>query len=64
MCVNTIGSPRRARRVAYEAACGALPEYAHKYGPRKFTQPQLLACPALKEFSDLNYRGLAQHLAD
>ena len=51
-------------RVAYEAACKALPAHQHRFSPRKFTQPQLLACLVLKEFSRLDYRGLAAHLVD
>jgi hypothetical protein len=62
--VKTSKSPRRVLRVAYEAACRAVPAYAHRFSPKKFTQPQLLACLVLKEFSRLDYRGLAEHLAD
>jgi hypothetical protein len=62
--MTTSKSPRRVLQVAYEAACQALPAYRHKFSPKKFTQPQLLACLVLKEFSRLDYRGLAQHLAD
>jgi len=62
--VTTSKSPRRVLRVAYEAACRALPAHAHIFSPKKFTQPQLLACLVLKEFSRLDYRGLAAHLAD
>jgi hypothetical protein len=51
-------------QVAYEAACQALPAHRHRFSPKKFTQPQLLACLVLKEFSRLDYRGLAEHLAD
>ena len=51
-------------QVAHEAARRALPAHRHKFSPKKFTQPQLLACLVLKEFSRLDYRGLAQHLAD
>jgi hypothetical protein len=51
-------------QVAYEAACQALPAHRHKFSPKKFTQPQLLACLVLKEFARLDYRGLAAHLAD
>jgi hypothetical protein len=50
--------------VAYDAACRALPAHRHKFSPKKFTQPQLLACLVLKEFQRLDYRGLADHLAD
>jgi len=62
--VTTSKSPRRVFQVAYEAACQALPAYRHKFSPKKFTQPQLLACLVLKEFARLDYRGLAEHLAD
>ena len=51
-------------RVAYEAACRALPESAHTFSPKKFTPPQLLACLVLKEFARRDDRGLAAHLAD
>ncbi|APW61911.1 hypothetical protein BSF38_03442 [Paludisphaera borealis] len=51
-------------QVAYEAACRALPAHRHQFSPKKFTQPQLLACLVLKEFLRLDYRGLAAHLAD
>jgi hypothetical protein len=57
-------SPRRVLQVAYDAACRALPTYRHKFSPKKFTQPQLMACLVLKEFLRLDYRGLAAHLAD
>ena len=42
----------------------ALPPYAHKYSPKKYTQPQLFACLVLKTFLKTDYRGLAAHLAD
>jgi len=51
-------------RVAYEAACRAVPESAHTFSPKKFTPPQLLACLVLKEFARRDDRGLAAHLAD
>jgi hypothetical protein len=51
-------------QVAYEAACRALPPHRHKYSPKKFTQPQLLARLVFKEFLRVDYRGLADHLAD
>src|SRR3954470_11294028 len=61
---KTSKSPRRVLQVAYEAALDALPAHRHKFSPKKFTQPQLMACLVLKEFSRLDYRGLAAHLAD
>jgi len=62
--MTTSKSPRRVFPLAYEAAHQALPAHRHKFSPKKFTQHQLLACLVLKEFSRLDYRGLAAHLAD
>ena len=49
---------------ALEVGQRCLPLYAHKYAPKKFTQPQLFACLVLKEFERKNYRGVAQLLDD
>jgi Transposase DDE domain len=62
--VTTSKSPRRVLQVAFDAARQALPAHRHKFSPKKFTQHQLLACLVLKEFSKLDYRGLAEHLVD
>jgi hypothetical protein len=62
--VTTSKSPRRVLQVAFDAACQALSAHRHRFSPKKFTQPQLLACLVLKEFLRLDYRGLAAHLAD
>jgi hypothetical protein len=62
--VTTSKSPRRVFQVAYDAARNALPAHRHKFSPKKFTQPQLLACLVLKESLRTDYRGLAEHLAD
>ena len=62
--MTTSKSPRRVFRVAYDAARRALPAHRHKFSPKKFTQPQLLACLVLKEFLRTDYRGLAAHLGD
>lgn len=62
--MKTSKSPRRVLHTAYEAARAALPDHRHKYSPKKFTRPQLLACLVLKEFLKVDYRGLAAHLAD
>ncbi|MBN2588667.1 MAG: IS5 family transposase [Sedimentisphaerales bacterium] len=44
--------------MALEAANKALAQYSHKKSPRKFTQPQLLACLIVKEIRKLDYRGI------
>lgn len=61
---TTSKSPRRVIRVAYLIGHLALPLYAHRYSPKKFTQPQLFACLVLKEFLQLDYRKLAALLND
>ena len=45
-------------RLALAAGQRALPAYSHRYSPRKFTQAQLFALLALKQFFKLDYRGL------
>lgn len=62
--MTTSKSPRRVLQLVYEAACQSLPAHRHKFSPKKFTRPQLMACPVLKEFARLDDRGLAQHLTD
>ena len=57
-------SPLRVARQALAVASEALRPYAHKYSPKKFTQPQLFACLVLKTFLKTDYRGVASHLAD
>jgi hypothetical protein len=42
----------------------ALRRYAHKFSPKKFTQPQLFACLVLKVFFKTDYRGVAVLLRD
>lgn len=49
---------------AYVTAQRALPAYAHRFSPKKFTQHQLFACLVLKEFLKTDYRGVVNFLAD
>jgi hypothetical protein len=62
--VSTTKSPRRVLIFAFVTAKFALPPYAHACSPKKFTQHQLFACLALKEFLRLDYRKLEALLAD
>ncbi len=62
--MRTSKSPRRVLIFAHVTAKFALPLYAHRCSPKKFTQPQLFACLVLKEFLKLDYRKLAALLAD
>lgn len=50
--------------MAYDVAKEALPLYAHRFSPKKFTQHQLFACLVYKDFMKLDYRGVAAHLED
>jgi hypothetical protein len=57
-------SPLAFVRTALAVAKARLPEYSHVFSPRKFTQHQLLAILALKEFLRTDYRGVVQFLAE
>ena len=61
---TTSKSPRRVLLVAYAVAKDALPAYAHRFSPKKFTQHQLFAALVLKTFFKTDYRGLAALLSD
>jgi len=56
--MKTSKSTLTVARMALRAACDNLPDYAHRKSPKKFTQPQLLAALVIKEFLQLDYRGL------
>jgi len=57
-------SPKKVARVAYKIAKYTLPQYAHRYSPKKFTQPQLFTCLVLKIFFKTDYRGIIAILSD
>lgn len=61
---TTTKSPRRVLVLAYLVGQLTFRDYAHKYSPKKFTQPQLFAGLVLKEFLRLDYRQLAALLTD
>jgi hypothetical protein len=60
----TTKSPLRVAREALVVGCQCLAPYAHKFSPKKFTQPQLFACLVLKTFCKTDYRGLVAYLSD
>lgn len=62
--MTTSKSPLQILMVAYEIGKAALRRYAHRFSPKKFTQPQLFACLVLKVFLKLDYRGLSALLKD
>ena len=62
---RTTKSPLAVAREALEAGRRALPDYAHRNSPKKFTQPQqLFAILVLRQFLRLDYRGTVAFLAD
>ena len=62
--MKTSKSPKHVLLAALAVGRESLPAYAHKYSPKKFTQPQLFACLVLKEFLRLDYRKLQALLVD
>lgn len=51
-------------RTAYAIGQQALPRYGRPHAQRRYTQPQLFALLALREYLRLDYRGLVQWLAE
>ena len=49
---------------AYRIAKSSLPQFAHRFSPKKFTQPQLFVCLVLKIFFKTDYRGVVAILND
>lgn len=62
--MTTSKSPRKVLRESHELARRALPAYSHRFSPRKFTQHQLFAILALKEFLRCDYRKIVEVLGD
>ena len=62
--MTTSKSPLRVFTKAYEIGKATLRRYAHRFSPKKFTQPQLFAGLVLKQFLKLDYRGLSALLRD
>jgi transposase len=61
---TTSKSPKKVARAAYLTAQNALPDYSHRFSPKKFTQPQILVCLILKIFFKTDYRGIVAILND
>ena len=57
-------SPLAFARTALAAAKAELPPYSNPKSPHKFTQHQLFAILALKDFLRTDYRGVIQYLAE
>ena len=61
---KTTKSPRKVLVAAYRVAKDALPAYSHKCSPKKYTQHQLFAILAFKEFMRCDYRKVVNVLRD
>jgi len=61
---RTTKSATEFAREALSAGRAALPDYSSPFSPKKFTQPQLFACLALRQFWRIDYRGAALRLAE
>lgn len=57
-------SPIDFARTALKIATKQLPQYSHLKSPHKFTQAQLFAVLALKDFMKLDYRGIIDVLRE
>lgn len=51
-------------RHAFALANAHFPQYAHRYSPKTYTQPQLFVCLVLKTFFRTDYRGLTAIIDD
>ena len=60
---TTTKDPLALVRVALEVGERAYEPYSHPKSPQKYTQPQLFAMLALREFFGLDYRGLVIWIA-
>jgi hypothetical protein len=56
--------PLVVARMALSLARESIPAYSAKFSPRCYTQHQLFALMALREFLKLDYRGLEQILKE
>jgi hypothetical protein len=62
--MTTTKSALAVAQLALEAARKTFTNYSCPKSPRKFTQPQLVACLVVKEFLRLDFRGLQQRLRE
>lgn len=61
---KTSKSPNKVAQAAYAIAKNTLPDYRHRFSPKKFTQAQLFTCLVLKIFFKTDYRGITEILSD
>jgi hypothetical protein len=61
---RTTKSATEFAKIALAAGREAFADYSSTFSPQKFTQPQLFACLALRQFFKLDYRGTVERLAE
>jgi hypothetical protein len=61
---RTTKSATEFAKTAYDAACRVFPDFSGRFSPKKFTQPQMAALLALRQFLKLDYRGMATRLSE
>jgi hypothetical protein len=61
---TTTKSPITVAQRALAVAAKTLRPFAHRFSPKRYTQPQLFACLTLKVFFKTDYRGVVQFLRD
>ena len=61
---RTTKSAMAVAKKALEAGEKAFPKYAHRFAPKKYTQPQLFAILALRKFFRSDYRGVVVRLRE
>src|SRR5262245_3249022 len=59
----TSKSPLGVAREALAVGSATLRDYAHRFSPKTYTQPQLFACLVLKTFLKTDYRGICRILS-
>jgi hypothetical protein len=60
----TSKSPLGVAREALAIGSATLHDYAHRFSPKTYTQPQLFACLVLKTFLRTDYRGICRFLKE
>jgi hypothetical protein len=61
---HTTKSPLRVAREALTLGEQNLAPFGHKHSPKKYTQAQLFAILALKQFFRTDYRGIVEIIED
>src|SRR5437764_9661005 len=61
---TTTKSPLAVAARALAAAAKTLAPFAHRFSPKRYTQPQLFACLVLKVFFKTDYRGVTTYLSE